>query len=861
VRLTGVVTLQQPGTALFIQDGAEGLYVRTTQTDAVQPGDRVDVVGFPAVGDYAALLQDAVFRRTGAGPLPSPTLVTAALALDGRHDAARVHIEARLLGGTFGPRQSILNLEAGNVFFVAQLEDPWPRRKGATLLAPGSLLRLTGICAVEADENRNPRSFRILLRSPDDIAVLEQPPWWTIRHLVRTVVLLAASILGVLLWVVVLKRQVREKTETIREWLRREASLKVRYQELFENANDLVFTCDPEGRFVSLNKAGQRISGYTRAQALNMNLLEMAAPECAALVQQMFRPEPAEGGARTCEIVLVSREGHRVFLDLGTRFIYRDGKPVEVQGIARDVTERKRAEEALKQAQDRYRSIFENSADGIFQTTPQGQLLTANSALARMLGYESSAELCSHLSDVEQNWVEPERRDEFKRLLEQQGFVEGFEFEVYRRDGTKICVSENSRAVRDPKGELLYYEGALREITERRQLENQLRQAQKMEAVGQLAGGVAHDFNNLLTIVSGYGQLLLGDVGKDERLAAYVREVLKAADRAASLTGQLLAFSRRQVLAPQVLDLNAVVANLDKMLLCLMGENHDLAMVQGKQLGRVLADPGQLEQVIMNLAVNARDAMPEGGRLTIETGNVALDRAFARRHLGVTPGRYVMLAVTDTGCGMDTETQAHIFEPFFTTKEPGKGTGLGLATLYGIVKQSGGYVLVDSKVGRGTTFTIYLPRVDQAGQAAKAESPAEALTRAAKGSETVLLVEDELALRSLVRGVLESSGYSVLEAQHGRDAVSLCDRHKGSIDLLLTDVVMPHMSGRQLAEHLVPLHVNMKVLYMSGYADDALGEHRVLDPSVAFIKKPFTPDALARKVRDVLDDRQKPRLH
>ena len=853
VRVRGVVTLQQPGRSLFIKDETGGLYVHTQQATPVQAGDQIDAVGFPAVGEYSAVFQDAVFRRIGTGPSPAPIRLTAALALSGAHDADMVSIQARMLDGTLSRGHHTLNMEADNVIFVAQLEDAQPR-KSLAALAPGSLLQLSGICMVEADEDRNPRAFRILLRSPDDIVLVKRPPWWTIKHMARTMIIMAALIFIVLLWAVVLKRQVREKTESIREWLRREAAMKARYQELFENANDMVFTCDLEGNFISLNKAGQRISGYNKAEALALSLTQIVAPEHSALARQIIQHDGAQDEPRTCELEIVTKEGRRVCLDLGTRLIYREGRPVEMQGVARDITERKRAADALRQAQDRYQSIFENSADGIFQTTPEGQLLAANRALAETLGYASPEELCRNMKNVEQNWVEPKRRSEFKRLLEERGAVEGFEYEVYRKDGSRIWISESSRLVHDQKGNVVSYEGTWRDITERRQLEEQLRQAQKMEAVGQLAGGIAHDFNNLLTIVSGYGQLLRGSLENDSRLREHVQEVLKAADRAASLTGQLLAFSRRQVLTPQVLDLNDVVANMDKMLLCLMGENHDLAMIQGKQLGRVMADPGQIEQVIMNLAVNARDAMPEGGRLTIETANVVLDEAYARKHVALAPGPYVMLGVSDTGCGMDAEIEAHMFEPFFTTKEPGKGTGLGLATVYGIVKQSGGYISVESKVGNGTTFKIFLPHVDKAAQ--QAGQPAKARDDLAKGSETVLVVEDENAVRSLVRGVLESNGYSVLEARHGMDALSLCSRHKGAIHLLLTDVVMPQMNGRELAEHLAPRQGGMKVLYMSGYADDALGEHRALDRHIAFINKPFTPDALARKVREVLDTKR-----
>jgi CheY-like chemotaxis protein len=370
-----------------------------------------------------------------------------------------------------------------------------------------------------------------------------------------------------------------------------------------------------------------------------------------------------------------------------------------------------------------------------------------------------------------------------------------------------------------------------------------------MEAVGRLAGGVAHDFNNLLTIISGYGGLLLEHPGTIEPLRGYVNEIKNASGRAASLTRQLLAFSRQQVLAPRVLGLNAVVANIENMLKRLIGEDIDLVTILGESLWPVKADPGQLEQVLLNLAVNARDAMPNGGVLTIETANVEMDSTSAQSHIPLLPGPYVLLAFNDTGIGMDAETQARIFDPFFTTKEKGKGTGLGLATVYGIVKQSGGYIWVYSEVGKGTTFKIYLPRtedeVDESG-------PGQSGFKAQQGTETLLLVEDEEAVRALVRNILKQKGYRVLEASRGDEALELAEQYWGPIDLLVTDVVMPQMSGRELARRLADLHPQIKVLYISGYADNAVWYQGGLNSGGAFLQKPFSPEALAHKVREAL---------
>ncbi|MGH7520296.1 MAG: response regulator [Gemmatimonadales bacterium] len=392
--------------------------------------------------------------------------------------------------------------------------------------------------------------------------------------------------------------------------------------------------------------------------------------------------------------------------------------------------------------------------------------------------------------------------------------------------------------------------GVATEITERKHLEEQLMQSQKMEAVGQLAGGVAHDFNNILTAIVGYTDLLASELGGNTRQLEDLEEIRKAARRAAALTRQLLAFSRKQVLEPRILDMNDVILNLDKMLRSLISENIDLRTSLAQDLDAARADPNQLEQVIMNLAINARDAMPEGGTLTIETANATLDPEYATQHVSVIPGDYVMLAVTDTGCGMDEQTKARIFEPFFTTKPAGRGTGLGLSTVYGIVKQSGGNIWLYTEPGRGTTFKIYLPAIQALPEDIGKAAPVEV---ARHGSGTVLVVEDDEQLRRLTHRALATQGYTVLEADRGSTALDIARRHKGAIDLLLTDVIMPDTNGRKLAETLRPARPGLRVLYMSGYPDGAIANHGMLEPGVAYLAKPFTTEAVVRKVREVLE--------
>ncbi len=905
-------------------------------------------------------------------------------------------------------------------------------------------------------------------------------------------------------------------------------------QALTENNPLAIVVLDARRRIQMCNPSFEILFGYHMADILGKELDSLLPPE-GQRKEALGLTERAGNGE------VVRAQGKRRRSDGSLVDVKILGVPLVVKGkrtgcfaMYEDITEQRRAEEGQRQAEKKFRSLFENAVEGIFQSSPEGRFLSVNPALARMCGYSSPAEMIESIPDIARSgYVDSQRRDQFKRLIEERGIVENFEYQIYRKDGAKIWISENARAIRDASGRIVCYEGTVEDITERRrselerqvtieiihgvnasdhldellhlihvalkkvlyaencfvalcdpaagvfhfpffvdqfdvapppqkvgqsctayvyrtgramlipqkvfdqlaasgevelvgtpspswlgvplrtpaatigvlvvqhyenenaytqrdleflssvggqiayaierkrtdervresearlrvlveqlpavlwtvdrelcftsalgagltrlglkpgqlvgtsllnyfettdrsflpiaahrravagepvtfhldwkggsyachaeplrgadgavqgaicmaldvtdrkQLEEQFRQSQKMEAVGRLAGGIAHDFNNLLMVIQGYADLLTDRLPNGDSLRRNAEQIQLASQRATSLTRQLLAFSRKQMLAPKVLNIQSIVADMEKILRRLIGEDIELRTNSAPDLWLVKADRSQIEQVIMNLAVNARDAMPQGGRLTIETGNVELDSSFGRLPAVLSPGKYVLLAVTDNGVGMDSETQAHIFEPFFTTKEKGKGTGLGLATVYGIVKQSGGYIWVYSEPGHGTTFKIYLPQIEEecAATGLEVRPDARSLQR---GSETVLLVEDEKGVRELAREYLQMVGYSVLDAEDGHTALELAAMHAGPIDLLMTDVVMPGISGRELAERVSQIRPGIKILYMSGYTDQAVIHHGILESDAVLLQKPFTLATLSSKLRDIL---------
>jgi PAS domain S-box-containing protein len=618
-----------------------------------------------------------------------------------------------------------------------------------------------------------------------------------------------------------------------------------RYRRLFDTSPLPIWVFDVNTlAFLAVNDAALSVYGYSKEEFMKLTLPELRLPEDRPALLEAVK-EDASKEFFTRYSRHQRKNGTLMDMEIRAHQIEFAGQQARMV-IAMDITERLRAEQAIRESEAKFRALTESSPYAIL-IARGNRVIFANRAAEDIIGY-SATELTGR---DPLSIIHPDHRDLAREKLAARaaGRMETMRYEL------KFLSRSGAERWLDMTTDVVVFEGAPAvlmnavDVTERKIVEDQLRQAQKMEAVGRLAGGVAHDFNNLLMIIRGYADLIVdsGDLGEGAQRNA--EQIIKAADRASGLTQQLLAFSRKQVLALQTLDLNLVLQGVDKMLHRLIGEDVELLIQSTPGLWPTKADPNQIEQVLLNLAINARDAMPRGGQLRIETRNVVLDEAFVRQHAGSSAGDFVQLEVSDTGVGMSPEVRARIFEPFFTTKEVGRGTGLGLATVYGIVKQSNGYITVESEADKGTTFRILLPRAAEV----MARADQREVSGNLSGNETILLVEDQPDVRELARTFLGGRGYHVLEAQDGSEALRISGGHHGEIHLLVTDVVMPGMSGKELAEQMAPLRPSMKVLFVSGYTAEAIGQHGVLEPGTEFLQKPFSQEALARKLREILD--------
>jgi two-component system, cell cycle sensor histidine kinase and response regulator CckA len=626
------------------------------------------------------------------------------------------------------------------------------------------------------------------------------------------------------------------------------AEIARRQAMAMDSAVDGISIVGESGEHIYVNAAFARMMGYENPSAMiGVHWRKIYDARDIERLHEQVRQALAAQGKWSGQVNLRRQDGKMIPVEMSVITLANGVTAC----IGHDISARKEAERARADAESKYRTLVEQVAaiSYIAELGLQGEWLYVSPQIETITGYTPEEWLAES-----RNWTRhvPQEDHEVIRAAE-AGCVRGEKFQadyrIVRKDGSIIWVSDTAVVVSGSDSHPVM-EGIIVDITERKALENQLQQSRRMEAVGRLAGGIAHDFNNLLTIIKGYAELALQRSGTSPEIRADVLQVENAAERASALVRQLLAFSRKQVLQPKIIDLNSIVLGLEKLLGRLLGENIEMVTRCAGNAANVKADPAQVEQVLMNLVVNARDAMPKGGRLTVETDNVNLDSTYARDHVAVKPGPYVMLAVSDTGVGMSPETVAHIFEPFYTTKESGQGTGLGLSTVYGIVKQSGGYIWVYSEPGKGSTFKVYLPYV---APPADAKHEIVKVPAARKGTETVLLVEDEEAVRELTGMILKANGYVVLPAPSALEAEHFAANHGGEIHLLLTDIMMPGTSGRELARRIIARHPRIRVLYMSGYTDNVLAQGGVLEEGVSFLQKPFTPAALAQKVRDVLD--------
>jgi PAS domain S-box-containing protein len=733
MRIQGIITLVRSDRSFFMQDHEAGLSVNLAKPlTSVNVGDQIEAVGFPSAGTNSPVLQDSIVR-IGRSQFPAtPTKIGSDEALRGDWDAKLIEIEGKLVSRLRRTGQQFLTLQAGPRTFNAEMREQ-EAKDPLDAVSNGSQVRLRGICLVQMDSRREPQSFHVLLRGPQDVVVVRQAPWWTVRRALIFGSLFGTGSLGALAWVIVLRRRVRAQSKTIYERAQREMALErrcynlaleseARYRSLVEALPGVVFAASADGRTDYLNRHWYEYTDLTVEESTDFGWMSALHPD--------------------------DRE--------------------QTQSV----------------------------------------------------------------------WVEAVHR----------GSPYDIEYRLRRQDGAYRWFRGRATPLHDKEGEILKWLGIFTDVDDEKKAQDRIRETQKLEAVGRLAGGVAHDFNNLLTAIGGYNSLLIEGLGEEPTLLGYGQEVRDAVERASGLTRQLLLFSRRQLAQPKNLNLNERVTAICGLLHRIIGEDIEIITNLPSDLGIIRADPVQLDQVIMNLAVNARDAMPNGGRLTLETANTVVGPQEAAQ-LQLSPGDYTMLTASDTGTGMDSVTKGRIFEPFFTTKEQGKGTGLGLSIVYGVIRQSGGCIMVDSAPGKGTTFKIYLPVCAASVDAAVPETAV--VTGKATG-QTVLLVEDESVVRRLVAKMLQKQGYRVLEAALPSAALAFMTETGDRIDLLLSDVLMPEMRGPELAKCVRKLRPDIGVLFMSGYSDTTFLDPRSLEDA-EFVQKPFTPAELALKIRQVLN--------
>jgi nitrogen fixation negative regulator NifL len=848
VRVRGALTYQRPGAALFLNDGTNAIYITTHQKTPLKFGDQIEVVGFFENDGFKPRLNDALFRRVAAGPAPPAKQVAARELLSGYLDCEFVRTQGYLLSGyQVAGEQALLLQDRYSTFyvFVPTLERG-PRLK---VPAPGSRLQVTGICSVHADENHRAQSVRVLARSPEDIVVLDGPSWWTPTRVRSALTVFGLAILLSAFWLYLLKREVKRQTSRARQLSR-----------AVEQSPASVIITDLEGNIAYVNPKFVEVSGYSSEEVLGRNPRILQSGQTPPEVYRELWQTITAGQEWHGELLNRKKDG-QLFWEYAVMSAIKNeaGVITHFLAVKEDITERKRAaavleekQELLRESETRYRQLVDLSPNAIFIGC-EGRFVFINPAGLRLFGASRPEEV---LNTPILARIHPDDRPFVRdRMLAGDSWEMAGpprEERFVRLDGSTVNVEvaaapfllNNKRA-----GLVIVHD-----ISERKQLEIQLRQSQKMEAVGQLAGGVAHDFNNILAVIRLNAELLSTDAPLEAESQEPVKQIIDASEHAANLTRQLLTFSRKQVLRQQCLNLNDVVANLSKMLNRIIREDVQLQCSYAK-LPSVQGDVGMLEQLLVNLVVNARDALPRGGHIHIVTQRISLNEDSARAHPEGRPGEFVCLSVRDDGTGIETEHLPHIFEPFFTTKEPGKGTGLGLATVYGIAQQHQGWIEVSSTVDVGTTFTVFLPAAEATADANRHPSP-EPSPRG--GTETILLVEDDRALRTVTKEILQKSGYEVYSCASAREALEVWQEHRDDIALLLTDLVMPDgMNGRTLAERLQSEDAQIRVIFMSGYAAGVmLGAETdyFTRTDTYFLQKPWRSRTLLETIRNCLDN-------
>ncbi|MGC8742297.1 MAG: PAS domain S-box protein [Verrucomicrobiia bacterium] len=887
VRIEGFITYYKKGKMAVVEDSTGGIIVYTSSTNNFKIGDFVTVLGFILQEGYTPRLENSEIIKLKESIPPQPKQATPEIALSSDFDkeimdCRLVKITGKVVEVITQKKSATIVLQNGRYIFNATVEDV-PDFKLLDSLSAGDTVEATGICVVQTDKYGDPQGFSILLRSPDDVKLIASASWFTEENIAKVVKEAAILFSLILLWIAFLKWQVSrqtliiqerskqleqqkdelihltEKLKTeIQERIKVEYSLREseeKYRRIFESASDLIQCIAPDGSILFVNPVWLKTFGYkSHEEVKNLNYFDLIHPDYKNHCSALFEALTKEPVTKRIETKFLTKDGRSIIVEGNCTSQFKNGKIEAIHGIFRDVTEQKLAEEKLRESEERFSKAFNLSpvAEAIISLDGQNAIIDVNNTFCELLGYSKNELIGSSLVELKLF----NSKTEFERLLQKMNCgepVENFKIQMTSRDKSKreILLFCKPITIKEKKCVLAIFN----DLTRLMELEAQLRQAQKMQAVGQLTAGIAHDFNNILTVIKGHTSLMYSETTLPEEIKASIHQIDVVADRASRLVKKLLAFSRQQLVEFKPVNLNKLVSDSSDMIGKLIGEDVKFELHLNADSPVIQADSSMIEQILINLAANARDAMPDGGQLTISSFNVEITEKSEIKSQNAQTGKFVVLEVKDTGCGMDENIKSRIFEPFFTTKEFGKGSGLGLATVYGIVEQHKGWIDVESAVGAGTTFRVYFPVVEQltyeGTQKIKPKIPASVLPNR---KFTVLVVEDEGNLRFLIRHLLERKGFTVLEAANGMDAIKIWNAYNGKIDLLFTDIIMPDgINGRELASQLKALKPDLKILFSSGYSIYWQDKEFRLKEEINFIQKPYSQEKLLETINNCLE--------